>query len=148
MASFWVVGAASMLWHVTNSNPGFGIETANGLVPVAAVGIALVWLLLGDKWECYEIPNVLLLDDCPAVLYSTRVMHSLFKFSHDTDGGRIHVPGTPGITITDDGAAYSIPVAFVHRGDSRPRNVHRAGHTQPTAMMVGNGAAFPVSLQL
>ena len=61
MATFWIVSSRSHLWQVTNEKPGFHVETANGWVPVEAVGIALVYLRVGDRWECFEVPNVFLL---------------------------------------------------------------------------------------
>ena len=49
------------LYTITNDAPKFTINTANGAVPVEAVGVALAYLRVGDSWECYEIPNVLVL---------------------------------------------------------------------------------------
>ena len=47
-----------------------------------AVGVALTYLRVGDSWECYEIPDVMVLEKCALTLYSTRVMHALFGFKH------------------------------------------------------------------
>ena len=49
-----------------------------------AVGVALTYMYLrvGDSWECYEIPDVMVLEKCALTLYSTRVMHALFGFKH------------------------------------------------------------------
>eukprot|EP00962_Isochrysis_galbana_P026885 scaffold8396_cov127-Isochrysis_galbana.AAC.9 len=82
----------SYLWTVTNASPKVSIDTAAGPVHARAIGVALIQLLVGNKWECYEVPNVLVLDKCASVLYSTRVMRDLFGFTHDIDGGLIRVP--------------------------------------------------------
>ena len=79
MASLWIVHSLSMLNSVTNASPGFSINTANGSATVQAVGTALVYLRVGRDWECYEVPNVLVLpssyrgDSCarPLTLAST-----------------------------------------------------------------------------
>ncbi len=46
------------------------IETADGLVPVTAIGVALAYLRVGNSWECYEIPDVMVLEKCAFTLYS------------------------------------------------------------------------------
>ena len=96
MATFWVVSSIDYLWRVTNNSPGFGITTADGVIPALAVGIALVYLRVGNHQECYEVPNVVVLPSCPDILYSTRVMRDCFGFKHelDHDPPRILVPGS------------------------------------------------------
>ena len=42
---------------------------------------------------CYEVPNVLLMPTCAAVLYSVRVMRDLFGFKHDFESnGCVNMP--------------------------------------------------------
>ena len=146
MATFWVVPSVSMLHRVTNPKPGFSIETANGMVPVSAVGVALAYFLLGDTWVCHEVPNVLVLDGCPAILYSTRAMKKLHGFKHDIDAGIINVQGTNGIAIADDGAAYTIPVAFVPPGAATPRGCVYPSTSTPVADLAGTTSAFPAGV--
>jgi len=132
MATFWIVPSESMLWRVTQHRPGLSISTADGMVMVEAVGIAHVYMYVGNRWECYEVPNVLVLPNCESVLYSTRVMRDLHGFTHDLDHGVIHVPGAPDISVLDDGSAYSIPIAFVPPGINAPA-LHRPAR-QPVAL--------------
>ena len=61
--------------------------------------MALVYLLVGDAWECYEVPDVIVLPRCSQVLYSTRDMRDLFGFAHDLEGLTIAPPGASNITI-------------------------------------------------
>ena len=126
MASLMIVNSIDKLYRVTDASPKLEIETADGLVPVTAVGVALMYLRVGDSWECYEIPDVMVLDKCSLTLYSTRVMHALFGFKHAFESGVISVPGAHDITIHDTGAAYVTPVAFVPHGSPRPAMVRRA----------------------
>ena len=44
------------------------------------------------QWRCYEVSNVLVMPNCPDILYSTRVMKRLHGLTHDFDGGQIKLP--------------------------------------------------------
>ena len=143
MATFWVVPSASMLHRITNPNPGMSINTANGPVHVASIGIARVLIRANDdSWHQFNVPNVLVLPDCPAVLYSTRVMNTLFGLQHDTDKHLITLPASsssghrvPTIDILDDGSSYYIPIAFDTRPSPPPKPCLRcgvSGHTRPS----------------
>ena len=147
MATFWVVPSITYLWRVDVHNPNMIIATADGDVPVTAIGTALVYLLTGHDWSCYEVSNVIVLPNCSDVLYSTRVMHRLFGFSHDPESGTIHVPGAPDIAIHDDGAAYTTPVAFVKSGASRPPGTHIPPR-RPSALCapLSAGSALPAAV--
>ena len=145
MATFWIVDKRDKLHTITNPRPGFTINTANGAVPVEAVGIAIVYLLVGESWECYEVPNVFLLSTCDAVLYSTRVMKAAFGFAHHVDGGRIEVPGAPDIRVHDTEAAYVVPISFVPSGSPRPRGIHTPKRAPPIAALA-LGCAFPAGV--
>ena len=59
-----------------------GLSLSPPCVTIQAVGVALTYLRVGDSWECYEIPDVMVLEKCALTLYSTRVMHALFGFKH------------------------------------------------------------------
>ena len=151
MATFWVVPDQAMLYRITNRSPGFSIYTANGPVPVTAVGIARVSIHTDDgTWRCFEVPNVLVLPSCPAVLYSTRIMNSLHKLQHDTDTLLITIPPSDGhtassITILDDGTAYYIPVAFEPSRSSspcRPARTHNRIRACPS-LALHSCSAFP-----
>ncbi|MBM4098126.1 MAG: DDE-type integrase/transposase/recombinase, partial [Planctomycetes bacterium] len=126
MASLMVVNSVDKLYRVTDASPKLEIETADGLVPVKAVGVALAYLRVGTSWECYEIPDVMVLENCAFTLYSTRVMYALFGFKHAFESGVISVPGAHDIAIYDTGAAYVTPIAFVPHGSPQPEVVHRA----------------------
>jgi len=126
MASLMVVNSVDKLYRVTDASPKLEIETADGLVPVKAVGVALAYLRVGNSWECYEIPDVMVLENCTFTLYSTRVMYALFGFKHAFESGVISVPGAHDIAIYDTGAAYVTPIAFVPHGSPQPEVVHRA----------------------
>jgi hypothetical protein len=117
-------------------------------VHTRAIGIALIQLLIGDKWECFEVPNVVVLDKCASVLYSTRVMRDLFGFTHDLDGGLIKVPGAQSISITDDSAAFYIPVIFTPRSAPRPREVHTPKHVIPVIALAGAGETVTDSARI
>jgi hypothetical protein len=93
MASLMIVNSVAKLYRVTDASPKLEIETADGLVPVTAIGVALAYLRVGNSWECYEIPDVMVLEKCAFTLYSTRVMHALFGFKHAFESGVISVPG-------------------------------------------------------
>jgi hypothetical protein len=144
MATYWVVDSISYLWSITNAAPQVDIDTAVGTVRARAIGIALIHLLVGDKWECYEVPNVIVLDKCTSVLYSTRVMRDLFCFTRDLDGGLIHVPGERTISVIDGSTAFHIPVIFTPRAAPRPQNVHTSKHRVPVIAL----AAALVALAL
>ena len=146
MATYWIVGSVDLLWSVSAESPGYAVETANGPVAVQALGVALVWMLVGDAWECYEVPNVLVLPGCPATLYSTRIMRELFGLSHDTDNNRIGVPGRPDIKINNDGSSYSIPVVFATSNTKRPRRVICPSSSPTLAALLSTLAAFPVGI--
>ena len=89
-----------MLRTVTNRSLGIGVDTANGFSRVEAIGTALIYLNHGGTvgWVCYELPHVLVMPNCDAVLYSTRTMRDLFGFRHDFDSATpsITCPGRPG----------------------------------------------------
>ena len=130
MSTHFVVPDISMLRTVTDRSPGIGVDTANGFSRVEAVGTALVYLYHGKTtgWACYEIPRVLVMPNCDAILYSTRTMRDLFGFKHDFDSTSpsICCPGRPSIPIVDDGAGFRIPLAFVPAGGVPPPSVSHA----------------------
>jgi transposase InsO family protein len=145
MATFCFVPSKDMLYRITDPSPRMEINTANGKVPVSAIGTALMYLHIGGTWECYEVPNVYVLDGCDVVLYSTRVMHDCFNFKHLVEDGRILVPGAPDIPVHDTGTAYVIPVAFVPPHAPRPAHVYRPARTIAAAFLT-EGQAFPVGV--
>ena len=147
MATFWVVPSIDLLWRVTNAAPGFALTTADGLKPVEAVGVALVYLRVGKRLECYEVPNVVVMPGCGDVLYSTRVMRNCFGFRHDLDSASpvIHVPGALSISVEDDGAAFKAEVHFVPRDSPRPRGVRVPARSVAVAQLA-QGAAFPAGV--
>ena len=82
MATYFVVNKPEYIVRVTNNNPGFTVLTAAGVQPILAVGDAHIWIPdASGEWNCYEVPNVLLMPACSAVLYSVRVMRDLFGFN-------------------------------------------------------------------
>jgi hypothetical protein len=117
-------------------------------VHARAIGIARIQLLIGDKWECFEVPNVVVLDKCASVLYSTRVMRDLFGFTHDFDGGLIKVPSAQSISVTDDSAAFYIPIIFIPRSAPRPRDVHKPKHVIPVIALAGAGETITGSARI
>ena len=147
MATFWVVPSVDLLWRVTNAQPGFALTTADGLKPVEAVGVVLVYLRLGTRRECYAVPNVVVMPGCADVLYSTRVMRDCFGFRHDLDSAPpcIRVPGACDIAVDDDGAAFKVEVGFVPRNSPRPRGVHFPQRSIAVAQLAV-GAAFPAGV--
>lgn len=145
MATFWIVDDPKHIYSITNANPGFTINTANGAVGVKAVGTALAYLRTGDTWQCYEVPNVLLLPGCEATLYSTRVMNSAFGFSHHIEDGHITTPKHGDVPIHDSGAAYTTQVAFVPRGAPRPDGVNLPVSPPPIAALA-TASAFPAGV--
>ena len=130
MATYFVVRDPALLIRITDANPSIGINTADGVKPVVAVGVAHLWVPDGvGVWRCYEVPNVLLIPNCLQVLYSTRVMKNLFKFRHDTDSAlEIRMPDRPALPIHDDGTSYSIVVAFSTVAVPAARRVTPTGH--------------------
>ena len=151
MATFWVVNDPSLLVRVTNPSPGFTINTANGPVPVHSVGVALVCMLTHDgQWRCYEVSNVLVMPNCPDILYSTRVMKRLHGLTHDFDSGQIKLPSVrrqsaSQVNIRDDGASYSITIAFATSDAPLARHVVPAPRV-PVLQASFIGATFPASL--
>jgi transposase InsO family protein len=143
MATFWVVNERELLWRVDQPRPGMSIDTADGTVAVEAIGTALVYLKGATEWECYQVPNVLLLPRCPDILYSTRVMRDLFGFKHDLDTGVISPPGANDINVADDGSSFSINVAFVPSGMSPPRSVHKPRRSPMALSVTDHGAVVP-----
>ena len=47
MATYFTVNTIDLLWKVTNANPQIGIETALEFSTAKAIGIALVYMLVG-----------------------------------------------------------------------------------------------------
>ena len=99
MSTHFIVPDIAVLHTVTDPSPGIGVDTANGPSYVEAIGTALIWLYHGGTvgWICYELPHVLVMPNCDAVLYSTRTMRNLFGFRHDFDSSNpaISCPGRP-----------------------------------------------------
>ena len=128
MASLFIVNDRKHLARVTNASPNVTIQTADGDVPVNAIGDVYMYVRLADgAWRCFEVRNVLLVERCPQVLYSTRVMRDVYKFKHDVDDCCIYVPrigDMPRDTarIADDGACFSVDVAFA---GAPPNQYHR-----------------------
>ena len=113
MASLMIVNSVDKLYRVTDASPKLEIETADGLVPVTAVGVALTYLRVGNSWECYEIPDVMVLEKCALTLYSTRIMHALFARDMLVE---LAIPlGGPSVIWSDSKSAVDMsrdPVAF------------------------------------
>ena len=130
MSTHFIVPEIAMLHTVTDPSPGIGVDTANGPSYVKAIGTALIWLYHGGTvgWICYELPHVLVMPNCDAVLYSTRTMRNMFGFRHDFDSSNpaISCPGRPKIPIIDDGAGFRIPIAFVRAGRPSPHGLIRS----------------------
>ena len=61
MASYLTVNSRYLLWKIMNANPRIGLETAVGFSAAEAIGIALVYVLVGAIWFCYEVHNVIFL---------------------------------------------------------------------------------------
>ena len=90
MATYFVVDNPAFLVRITDHNPNFGVNTADGVKPILAIGVAHMWIADADGfWKCYEVPNVLLLPKCDQVLYSVRIMRDLFGFKHDFDAALV-----------------------------------------------------------
>ena len=98
----------------------------------------------------YKVPNVLLLSNCPAILYSTRAMSTLHTLRHNTDAGRITLPAAQPLSgprqkathvnISDDGSSYSVTVAFLLSGESPP-----APLIAPKGSVTLNGVSLTVN---
>ena len=145
MATYFVVDKPEYLVKVTNANPGYTVLTADGAKPILAVGVVHMWVPDADgEWKCYEVPNVLLMPACAAVLYSVRVMRDLFGFKHDFESnGRIDMPSRDAhLPIYDSGTAFSVPVAFSTAAIETSRLV-RAASRHTTSLMAVVGSAFP-----
>lgn len=143
MATYFVVNKPEYIVRVTNNNPGFTVLTAAGVQPILAVGDAHIWIPDGQgEWNCYEVPNVLLMPACSSVLYSVRVMRDLFGFEHNFDkGGAITMPNRKStLPIRDDGSAFAIPIAF---STSAQPDLIRSSIGHPAALLTSTGSAFP-----
>ena len=153
MATFWVVPSRDLLCRVTNENPNLSVETADGDAKVQAIGDISISFLTSAGWRQFYVRQVLVLDNCDAVLYSTRVMRDHFRFSHDIDHGNISMPDLKGkgtgmhISVHDDGAAFVIPVCF-HKGDTYASICRIPGHitAMEAALRVAGTAAFPAGV--
>ena len=107
------------------------------------MGDAHIWIPDGQgEWNCYEVPNVLLMPACSSVLYSVRVMRDLFGFEHNFDkGGAITMPNRKStLPIRDDGSAFAIPTAF---STSAQPDLIRSSIGHPAALLTSIGSAFP-----
>ena len=145
MATYFVVDKPEYLVRVTNNSPGYTVLTADGAKPILAVGVVHMWVPdANGVWECYEIPNVLLMPACAAVLYSVRVMRDLFGFKHDFEpNGCVDMPNrTSSLPINDSGTAFTIPVAFSTTLVEASR-LNRAAQHHATSLMAVVGSAFP-----
>ena len=146
MATYFVVNKPEYIVRVTNSNPGFTVLTAAGVQPILAVGDAHVWIPdASGEWKCYEVPNVLLMPACSAVLYSVRVMRDLFGFKHDFNSkqGSIIMPDRlQHLPIHDNGTSFAVPLAFSTTVQS-VSNLVRSSVGRPTALLTSMGSAFP-----
>jgi hypothetical protein len=69
------------------------IETAAGTAHTRAIHVVRIPLVVRDKWECYEVPNVVILEICASVLNSTGAMRHLFRFINAPDGCLIRISG-------------------------------------------------------
>ena len=131
MATYFVVNDLAYLVRVTDADPTIGIQTADGIKPVKAVGVAHMWVPdVKGVWQCYEVPNVLLLPKCGQCLYSQRVMRDLFGFQHDFDKTLdIRMPGRPALPMHDSGTSFAIMVAFSTAAVPAARRVTPTGYT-------------------
>ena len=145
MATYFVVNKPEYLVRITNNNPGYTVLTADGAKPILAVGVVHVWIPdAKGVWMCYEVPNVLLMPACAAILYSVRVMRDLFGFKHDFESnGCVDMPNrASGLPIHDSGTAFSIPVAFSTTIVETSRLIRAAKHHAASLLAVV-GSAFP-----
>ena len=146
MATYFVVNKPEYIVRVTNNNPGFTVLTAAGVQPILAVGDAHIWIPdAAGEWKCYEVPNVLLMPACSAVLYSVRVMRDLFGFNHDfnSDKGAISMPNRlRQLPIHDNGSSFAVPIAFSTAAQS-VSNLIRSSVGRPAALLTSLGSAFP-----
>ena len=144
MASYLTVNSRYLLWKITNANPRIGLETAVGFSAAEAIGIALVYMLVGAIWFCYEVHNVILLLGCPSTLYSARVMRDLFKFTHNFESCSISVPGHGIIDIHNDSVSFTIKLGFVPQGAPRPLSVQCPDKPVPViAFAAGSAGSSP-----
>jgi hypothetical protein len=146
MATYFVVNKPELIVRVTNNNPGFTVLTAAGVQSILAVGDAHIWIPdASGQWKCYEVPNVLLMPACSAVLYSVRVMRDLFGFKHDFNSkqGSIAMPDRlQHLPIQDNGSAFSVPIAF--STVAQPfSNLVRSSIGRPAALLASLGSVFP-----
>ena len=96
-------------------NPGYTVLTAARREAHPSSGLVHMWVPDTEGvWMCYEVPKVLLMPACAAVLYSVRVMRDLFGFKHNFESnGCVNMPNRASdLPIHDSGTAFSIPVAF------------------------------------
>ena len=111
-----------------------------------AVGDAHIWSPdASGEWKCYEVPNVLLMPACSAVLYSVRVMRDRFGFKHDFNSkqGSISMPDRPQpLPINDNGSAFAVPIAFSTVAQSLSRLI-RSPAGRPAALLTSVGSVFP-----
>ena len=130
MATYFVVDNPAFLVRITDRSPNFGVNTADRVKPILAIGVAHMWIADSDGfWKCYEVPNVLLLPKCDQVLYSVRIMRDLFGFKHDFDAAiSITMPGRPALQMRDNGTSFAITVAFSTIAVSASRRVRPVGH--------------------
>ena len=136
MATYFVVDDAKFLVRVTNDSPAFGVNTADGVKPVVAVGVAHMWIPDPQgTWCCYEVPNVLLMPKCGQILYSVRIMRDLFRFRHDFDVGLvIRMPDRSNLPMHDNGASFTIAVAFSTTPVDASRRIAPAGDVSALAV--------------
>ena len=146
MATYFVVNKPEYIVRVTNNNPGFTVLTAAGVQPIVAVGDAHIWVPdASGEWRCYEVPNVLLMPACSAVLYSVRVMRDLFGFKHDFNSkqGAISMPGrSQSLPINDNGSAFAVPIAFSTVAQPLSR-LTLSPSGRPAALLASIGSVFP-----
>ena len=146
MATYFVVNKPEYIVRVTNANPGFTVLTAAGVQPIVAVGDAHIWVPdASGEWRCYEVPNVLLMPACSAVLYSVRVMRDLFGFKHDFNSkqGAISMPGrSQSLPINDNGSAFAVPIAFSTVAQPLSR-LTLSPSGRPAALLASIGSVFP-----
>ena len=152
MATYFVIPDRRLLHRVTDSSPRMGVETADGVVNVEAIGDLVVGFPIGPAgaWRYYLVHNVLVLPNCTACLYATRVMKSAFGFHHHIDDDYISIPpsthssqassAASRLEITDDGSAYAIPMCirtdgqlppYIARSKSRPLSLLCTGTAMP-----------------
>ena len=125
MASLFVLDSVDKLFKITSYRPNVQVDTIGGLVPVTAVGIALIWIQVFDAdlpnavglWMPFYVPNVLVCERNPhrTLLWSTRVMQDLYNFEHSFLHKAIYLRGLSGrkfCKFSDDGIRYTMDVRF------------------------------------